>query len=276
MAMAVAPGQTPQQLVRPVTPVPTPRPTAKPEPALAVTEGPFEIYRKIGSASTSDRRDAFAQLGWKEYLDFEDPDLIGNTGFYQVNLDDDPEMEAIIKVDISFPTQTWVLIFKHKDGEWRRIGDFRLWYLWDPDKAERMLELRNIVDLSHKEILIRQSAGGTDIQRCTDLTIYRVYDGLLYQTFETTEDFASHPMTRQGLTPDIEEVRHDISWRGADNGEAPYLFVHNSKRWVPDSAWGVVEVPFKSTGCDAWRWDPVEYLFIRDRAASVRLCPQPH
>lgn len=229
-------------------------PTSWPEPRFQIAEDPLIIFQNLISSSSANRRDAIVQLGWKDEAKFaEDPAFIGDARFYRVNLDDDPDFESILMLTIGRGRETRALVFKRSDGKWWRIGSFSLWYMWRQDDAERMLELRNIVDGDHKDIVVRLTAGGSDIQREIELSIYRLYQGRLYRTFEMTEEFASRSPSSAGMQ------RKQILYPERDRAQGPYIVVHSSR--VPETV-----------DCVPYRWDPVKYLFTPDRPASRRLC----
>jgi len=94
--------------VRVVRPGPRPvpaMPMAQPEPTVRVSEDPLTVFQKLIGSSSEQRRQAIVELGWTGDEKFaEDPSFVRNARFYRVNLDDDPEYEAIMTVDIGFPT----------------------------------------------------------------------------------------------------------------------------------------------------------------------------
>lgn len=196
--------------------------------------------------------------------------MIGDARFYRVNLDDDPEMEAILMLNVGY-RDTSVLIFKKSEARWWCVGVFSLWYMWTSDDAGRMLELRSIVDFDSKDIVIRTTAGGSDIQKEIELNIYRLYRGRLYRTFGLTEEFAlrKFPSVEAMM---IDDDRHLISYPEPKQGEDRYIVVRRSRQSVPASEWDVVERPPKIIDCVPYRWNPVKYLFIADRSASPRFC----
>jgi len=245
-------------------------PARRPEPAFRVTEEPSVIFQNLAGSSSANRRRAFLDLGWKDQVEFaEDPHVIGDARFDRVNLDDDPEMEAVLTLQVG-RDRTQILIFKKSEGQWWRIGDFLLWYMWTANAAERILELRNIVDFDHKDIVIRLTAGGSDIQKEIELTMYRLYRGRLYRTFETTEEFALRRFPEAGEM--IEDERNDIYYPEQEQGKDAYIVVRRSKEMIPAAEWGIVERSRKVIGCTPYRWDPIKYLFVADRSASVRFC----
>jgi hypothetical protein len=255
--------------IRPTQPVALP--ARRPEPRFRVAEDPSVIFQGLISPSSVRRRHAILQLGWKEQEKFaEDPTLIGDARFYRVNLDDDPEMEAILMLNVG-SHNTEVLVFKRSEGRWWCVGVFSLWYMWTSDDAGRMLELRNIVDFDNKDIVVRLTAGGTDIQKEIELSIYRLCRGRLYRTFELTEEFALRKFPSPGAMM-IEDDRHFISYPEPKQGEDPYIVVHRSTQSVPASEWDVIERLPTIVDCVPYRWNPVKYLFIADRSASPRFC----
>jgi hypothetical protein len=256
-------------------------PTTPPEPILRVAESPTAIFQALTGPSSANRRRAIIQLGWKDDEAFaDDPTFLGNARLYRVNLDDDPEMEIILVFDIGVGRETRLLIFKSSQAEWYRIGAFTLWYMWGPDDAEHMLELRNIIDFDHKDIIIRLTAGGSDIQKEVELSIYRIYDGRLYRTFHTTERFALRRFSERREMV-IDDERHHIFYPDLVQGTQPYIVVRHTKELVPESAWGVTEKPAKTLSCVPYRWDPIKYVFTADRSTSAMFCessptPQKH
>jgi hypothetical protein len=251
---------------------PAASPVTRPEPRVQVADDPLVIFQNLIGSSSANRRRAISQLGWKDDEKFaEDPSFISDARFYRVNLDDDPEMEAILKLKVGF-YETRVLIFRKTMGQWWRIGEFSLTYMWVANEAEDMLELRDIVGLGYKDIVIRLTAGGTDIQKAIVLSIYRLYKGPLYRTFETTEEFAVRRLTM------IDDERNRIYYPEPEQDKDTYIVVRNSKQFIPESDWGVVEFPPKVIDCIPYRWDPAKYLFVVDRSATGKFCrvaPQP-
>lgn len=142
--------------------------------------------------------------------------------------------------------------------------------MWTANAAERMLELRNIVDFDHRDVVIRLTAGGSDIQKEIELSMYRVYQGRLYRTFETTEEFALRRSSDVGEM--IEDERNEIYYSEPQQGKDSYSVVRRSKQTMPSSEWGVLERPRKLVDCIPYRWDPIKYLFVADRSASGRFC----
>jgi hypothetical protein len=250
---------------------PAASPARRPEPRVRVMEDPMVLFQNLIGSSSANRRRALLDLGWKEEAKFaEDPNVIGDARFYRVHLDDDPEMEAVLKLQVG-RDGTRLLIFKRSEGQWWRIGDFLLWYMWTANDADRMLELRNIVDFDHQDIIIRLTAGGSDIQKETELNMYRLYKGRLYRTFETTEEFALRRFSEPGAEM-IEDERNDIYYPEPEQGKDAYFVVRRSKQTMPSSEWGILERPRKIVDCVPYRWDPIKYLFVADRSASSNFC----
>jgi hypothetical protein len=133
-----------------------------------------------------------------------------------------------------------------------------------------MLELREALGFDHKDIIIRLKAGGSDIQNAIQLSMYRVYQGRLYRTFVTSEDFAVRRYPDAAEM--IEDVRNDIYYPEPELGKDYYIVVRRSKQTMPSSEWGVLERPRKLVDCVPYRWDPVKYLFVADRSVSAKYC----
>jgi hypothetical protein len=248
---------------------PAASPVRRPEPRFRVTEDPLTIFQNLTGSSIANRRRALLDLGWKEEAKFaEDPSVIGDARFYPVNLDDDPEMEAILKLTVGVGTD--VLVFKKSEGQWWRIGAFSGRILWTQDDAKHMLELREALGFDHKDIIIRLKAAGSGIQNAIQLRMYRIYQGRLYRTFETDEDSAVRKSSDAGEM--IEDERNDIYYPEPELGKDSYIVVRRSKQTMPSSEWGILEKPRKIVDCIPYRWDPIEYLFVADRSASSKFC----
>lgn len=252
---------------------PTPSPVIAPEPRARVPVNPSTIFQNLISESSANRRLGLSQLGWKDGEQYaDDPTFIGNARFDRVNLDDDQEMEAILMVDLGLGRQTDVLIFKKTAGAWWRVGIFSLDYMWSHNDAEHMLELLNIVDFDHIDIVVRVTGGGSDIQKAIDLSIYRLYAGRLYRTFNTRQEFA----LRKFLSPDktvIEDECNRVFYPEIPTGEPAYIVVHHTKQTVPDQEWGVIERTPKLLDCTPHRWNAVKYQFVADPSAARKFCP---
>lgn len=252
---------------------PAASPARRPEPRVRVMEDPLTIFQNLIGSSAANRRRALLDLGWNEEAKFaEDPNVIGDARFYRVNLDDDPEMEAILKLTDGIGRETDALVFKKSGKEWWRVGVFSLSYMWTANDADHMLELRDIVGFDHKDIIIRVTAGGSDIQKEIGLGIYRLYKGRLYRTLETTEEFAVRRYPDAGEM--VEDERNDIYYPEPEQGKDAYIVVRRSKQDIPRSDWGVIDHPRKVIGCVPYRWDPIKYLFVADRSASEKFCQE--
>jgi hypothetical protein len=95
-------------------------------------------------------------------------------------------------------------------------------YMWGPNEAERMLELRNIVDFDHKDIIIRLTSGGSSIQKEVLLSIYRLYQGRLYRTFQTTEEFAVRTFPTPAVMM-IEDEVHRLDYPDLDQAKGAFI-----------------------------------------------------
>ena len=247
-------------------------PVAQPEPAVPVVEDPLSLFQKLIGSSAEQRRQAIVELGWMGDEQFaEDPTFIQNARFDRVNLDDDPDYEAIMTVDIGFPPATRILIFKRESNQWLQVGKFSLVYMWGPDEAEHMLELRNIVDFDHKDIVIRLTSGGTDIQKEILLSIYRLHQGRLYRTFETIEDFALRRFPAPGAMIIEDEINH-IDYPELKRSEGVYIVLRSWKDLVKASDWELQKKHPKLVSCVPYRWDASKYTFIADQTTAPKFC----
>ena len=229
------------------------------------------LFQNLTGSSSANRRRALLDLGWKEEAESaEDPNVIGDGRFYRVNLDDDPEMEAILTLKTG-SDRARIVILKKSGGQWWQVGRFYLTDIWTASDAQLMLEIRNIVDFDSKEILIREKGKGSDIQKEIELAVYRLYAGRLYRTFQITEEFALRRYSEAGVDT-IEDERNEIFYPEPVQGQGAYLVVNRSEQNIPWSDWGVIDRPRNVVGCIPYRWDPIKYLFVADRSASSKFC----
>ena len=78
-------------------------------------------------------------------------------------------------------------MFDEDEHGWWIVGDFSYWYLWEPAQAERFLELREIISYRSKEIVVRETSGGSNAWEI-GLSIYRMHGRFLYRIFNTDEE----------------------------------------------------------------------------------------
>jgi hypothetical protein len=235
-------------------------PTSKPEPRRVIKADPVSLYRRLVSDSEKDRKDAFRVLGHEE-IEAREP---VEARLYAVNLDSDADLEYILIASHGFPNRSIAIVLDKSGDDWRVVGDFSYWWHWDPNEAERFIELREIVWAGRKEIIVRDHGGGTGLAE-TSLSIYRMHDGYLYRVFRTTED-GFHAIVGEGTA---EYEHRTIDYPEHAWNEPAYLAVHYRKRIEPAEKGQPVR---KSSSCSVFRWDAPTFVFVKDKQAAPKFC----
>ncbi len=238
---------------------PTASPTTKPLPRRFVGVHPVTIFSGLLSSSEEQRKIALQQLG-EEYMYATEPI---QARLAAVNLDPDPELEYVL-IATGATHLSMAYVFDQDDRGWWVAGEFPYGYHWNPNEAERFVELREIVWYGRKDIVVRDTGGGTGILE-TSLSIYRMHNGLLYRIFETTEDREASILG----TSMTEHEHRDISFPEHYTGDPAFLVSRYQKRTEfaeharPDR---------KISSCSAFRWDAVSFVFVEDKAAAKFQC----
>jgi hypothetical protein len=227
-------------------------PSSKPLPRRLMGVDPLTLYRDLMSSSKDERTRTLRRLG-DNFSEIEQPE---DTRLYALNLDSDPDLEYVLEAKVAFAaTIAWV--FKKGPEGWWMVGTFNYSWHWDPNQAERFIEFREIVTYGRKEIIVRDTGGGTGLAE-TRLAIYRMNNGFLYRVFETTEDRFSN-VIGTGMT---EYEHRDIEYLEAG------LIVRLRKHLEdgPDHKKPEIRT------CSAFTWDAVSFRFAEDKAAAATAC----
>jgi hypothetical protein len=236
-------------------------PANQPEQRKRIGDDPARIFEKLLSKSESARRTAATQLKW-HVAEFPEP---LDARLFIVNLDADAEAEVIFVLS-GTPASTVALVFDRRDNAWWQVGEFSYSWQWDPNVAEKLIELREIVAYRRKDLIVRERAGGTGVAT-THLAIYRMHNGRLYKVFQTPEE-EFYYVHGGGRT--ITEERQ-VEFPEPDSSGKRFLVVRHVKTTEPD-------VPTRQNsrqrvrGCSAFRWDSSRFIFARHRASAARLC----
>lgn len=144
------------------------------------------------------------------------------------------------------------------------VGDFSYSWHWDVNEAERFIELREIVSASRKEIIVRDSGGGTGVAE-TWLSIYHMNNGHLYRVFRTMED-GFHFIVGDGTS----EYDHRILEYPDRAWDSPAFVVVRHRKRIEPAEKGQ---PVRSTAdCSVFQWDGATFLFANEKAATPKLC----
>jgi hypothetical protein len=238
---------------------PRPNPTSKPLPRRFVGVHPITILSGLLSSSPEQRKQALQQLG-DLYTDATERI---DASLRAVNLDADPELEYVL-IAKGFPTGSTAYVFDRDEEGWWVTGEFSYWWHWDANEAERFLELREIVRYGRKDIIVRDTEGGTGL-KVTELSIYRLNNGLLYRVFQTTEDREDWVVG----TNRTDYVHRVIEFPDPDKDGNVFLVSRYQKR----SEFSPRTRPDRKIGsCSAFRWDANAFVFVEDKTAAATLC----
>jgi hypothetical protein len=233
-------------------------PTSKPEPRRLIATDPISLYQRLLSNSFKDRKDVFRLLSHEEMAT---SDRI-EARLYAVNLDSDSDLEYVLVATGDF--STIALVFDKIGTSWYAVGNFSYGYHWDANEAERLIELREIVQYGRKDIIVRDRGGGTGIAE-TVLSIYRMHNGSLYRVFRTLED-GFHAAVGVGTA---EYEHRTLEYPDHDPYTPALLVARHVKRVEPAQEGAVVRV---SRDCSVFEWDAAGFVFVKKKAAMPSLC----
>lgn len=244
---------------------PSAAPRGTPEPRRQILAPPATILSNLLSVSRETRRLAYQQLGLPPG-DFDVSEPLDDARLLMVNLDEDDELEAILIYTVSRKLSDAVVLDKDNDGWWV-VGGFFYWWHWTADKAERLIELREIVWPGHKDIVVRTGSGGTGVVR-TDLSVYRLHRRQLYRVFGIAEETEYAAVGEPGV--DAYSDRNEVRFYEGDAAGPPAIVVRRTKTAFPSKS--SVAASVKTLGCTAYAWDAAGFVFSPDGAVATRLC----
>lgn len=242
-------------------------PAAKPEPTKRIADDPRRIFQRITGEAVAERRLAARQLAW----DADEIPQPVDARLILTNLDLDEEQEVILVLP-GGPWATIAFVFDHQKAGWTQVGSFDYWWHWDANRAERLIELREIVSNGRKDILVRTQAGGTGMAE-TDLAIYRMLDGKLYRVFNTIE--ATYHTVCCGTldTGSVIEDEREISFPDESESGRYIVVRHSSRKYPPDEGSSKpTTVRTRLVSCTAYRWTPEKFTFVPDKSAAPKFC----
>jgi hypothetical protein len=182
-----------------------------------------------------------------------------NSRLARINLDEDQHLEAVLTYT-SGRKVTTAVVFDLRSGRWWQVGEFEYSWHWDINQAERLMEFGEIVWSGTKELIVRDTSGGTGVAS-TDLSIYRMHRGLLYKIFAITEAIEDLTGTeRCKLTYDDPQSGH------------PTIIVNCTRTLFKTENGPDKQKESKITRCNAYAWDPRKLIFQMSTVATARLC----
>lgn len=103
----------------------------------------------------------------------------------RVQLDSDAELEAVVRFERE-GAGAFAVVLDSAGGGWREVGRFNTWWNFVKADGERLLELRETVDVGVQDLVVRTRSGGTEDSR-TVLEIWRMREGRMAPVFTVTE-----------------------------------------------------------------------------------------
>ena len=103
----------------------------------------------------------------------------------RVQLDSDAEVEAIVRFELAGAGAFAVVLDSAADG-WREVARFNTWWNFVKADGERLVELRETVEVGIFDLIVRTRSGGTEDSR-TVLEIWRMRQGRMAPVFTLTE-----------------------------------------------------------------------------------------
>lgn len=103
----------------------------------------------------------------------------------RVQLDSDLELEALVRFERE-GAGAFAVVLDSRGGEWREAGRFNTWWNFVKADGERLVELRETVDVGVQDLVVRTRSGGTEDSR-TVLEIWRMREGRMAPVLTLTE-----------------------------------------------------------------------------------------
>lgn len=103
----------------------------------------------------------------------------------RVQLDSDLELEALVRFERE-GAGAFAVVLDSRGGEWREVGRFNTWWNFVKADGERLVELRETVDVGVQDLVVRTRSGGTEDSR-TVLEIWRMREGRMAPVLTVTE-----------------------------------------------------------------------------------------
>jgi len=234
-----------------------------------VEESPAKIAALIASPNPRQCRMGLASLGL--HIPEYDPCFVSHAQLFLQNLDEDDELEAVLRIRQG--EMEAVIVLDIQDGSWWRIGHFIRVFRFDTD-ADMTLELKSIISDRCYDLLIRDSGGGTDISE-THLSMYRLRQGRLQRVFRISESARYRVvggssrvnviLERAWLTYPSREIS-GIPLIVADRTRVP---IGRTTEFNPER-----ELRFATSECTVYRWDEQGQVFTPDSGEFRRYCPK--
>jgi len=244
-------------------------PRQAPEPRRKLSKPPLELFNEVVSGAPATRLKSLAEFVGEDILQ-EYVDIGHDAQIRAIQLDDDPEPEFIAIFHFQF--QTRVIVADSTPEGWNIVGQFKYWYHWNADEAEK------IVEVHPPFILIRESNGGTGIFEMT-VHVYRLWKGRLYKTLELEESsditmWGDPDHTRTITKRDIQFETGDFSlWTTKPLDERhplPWLRVNTEERTTFNGSDAGKSHPVLS--CDGYEWIPESFEFKITKKATETVC----
>jgi hypothetical protein len=271
---------------------PATRSLAQTEPLVDATRklepDPVEICRGLLSDSIDERIAALTAVGVAENLrqnppgpSYEDLTAVRDVTLIHVRLDDNPDPEVVL----TFGQGTYAqgAVFRREGAQWFRVALLNCWCKYERDPLARFLEVRQLVDPRHDDLIVRDSLGGTGVY-WRDAVFYRMDNGGLREILRVPEERRNCNTQK----PNQRATYCDVTlsrifypnWspqqqaivvttvKGRENIPAP------RGDFYPSLAGNLINsVP---TGCEAFLWNEIGFRFGADATATATYCkPAP-
>ncbi len=261
---------------------------AQPEPLLNpekhLVSEPAELVRQLLSAEMSQRIAALEILGVPETLGkppppgWEDFTKVVDARVVYANLDEDPELEAIV-VFAQGP-YAWAAVLDREDDRWYRVALLNCWCKYEADPLARFIELRTLVDPGRRDLIVRDSLGGTGVY-WRDAIMYRMKTGSLHEVLRIHEE-------KRNCDPTAPPERRGCS---VTRASVSFLQQAASRRVVVSTVQGQLPVPPPQrgeppvypppgddlravipVGCQGYAWDASRFRFAEDPRTTSIYC----
>ncbi|MBZ5674290.1 MAG: hypothetical protein LAP61_08600 [Acidobacteriia bacterium] len=213
-------------------------------PVVSMQTDPDRIAQSLRDKKPAMPTEDCAALDlWECHSDY--PDRVSDLSLRWVQLDDDPELEAILIVEAKAESTYMAYVFD-KQSTWRMVGSFSCERSCEPNSFVRVQKLTSDSPLL---ILVQRDLGGS-AQFLMTASAYHLHGGRLSQALEvSTEEDVSLPPER--ITR---------RWVLASQDR---LVIHTTRQTVPARI---------RNNCEVYRWSPVGSAFELAPADRAQYC----
>jgi len=226
------------------------------EPRRKLSKTPPEYFTDLLSGNPAVRGAALKELLNDREPASSQPPVLDAT-LRAVQLDDDPDLEFVFTIQLGPPPGSVVIVADKAPDGWYNAGKFEYWWHWNPDDAEKFVEI-------HPPFILFRSVEAGAAGNETDAGIYRLWRGQLYKTFSTEKPQDS------AATGPARTVDYRIAFRAESFSPWTLLEVRKTETITP--APPSQAKPVRKRSCLGYEWIPATFSFAVSNRATRSVC----